>query len=125
MTTGAPLGQRNMAGAAAGPAYLRRIMTNPAPEAIASEILRQATARGADKSICPSEVARALAGGDETAWRPLMGKVRQAAVALAGAGQLEILRKGKPVPVDAVRGVIRLRLPGETPSGAAAEEPGA
>ena len=59
-------------------------MTNPAPEAIASEILRQATARGPDKSICPSEVARALAGGDEAAWRPLMGKVRQAAVALAG-----------------------------------------
>ena len=111
-----------MAGARAGPAYLRLIMTIPAPEPIASEILRQATARGADKSICPSEVARALAGGDETAWRPLMGKVRQAAVALAGAGQLEILRKGKPVPVDAVRGVIRLRLPGETPADDAAEE---
>jgi hypothetical protein len=108
------LALRNMAGAAAGAAYLRGIMTNPPPEAIASEILRQATVRGADKSICPSEVARALAGGDEAAWRPLMGKVRQAAVALAGAGQLEILRKGKPVPVDAVRGVIRLRVPGGT-----------
>ena len=103
-----------MAGAEAGPAYLRRIMTNPAPEAIASEILRQATARGADKSICPSEVARALAGGDEAAWRPLMGQVRQAAVALAGTGKLEILRKGKPVTAEAVRGVIRLRVPGGT-----------
>ena len=103
-----------MAGALAAPAYLRRIMTNPALEAIASEILRQATARGADKSICPSEVARALTGGDEAAWRPLMGQVRQAAVALAGAGQLEILRKGKPVPAEAMRGVIRLRIPGGT-----------
>lgn len=103
---------QNMAGTAPGPAYLRGIMMNPAPEAIASEILRQAAARGADKSICPSEVARALAGGDEAAWRPLMGPVRQAAIALAGTGQLEILRKGKPVPVEAVRGVIRLRLPG-------------
>lgn len=101
-----------MAGVATGPAYLRRIMTIPAPEAIASEILRQAAARGAEKSICPSEVARALAGGDEAAWRPLMGPVRQAAIALVGAGRLEILRKGKPVPVEAVRGVIRLRLPG-------------
>src|SRR4051812_1805857 len=103
-----------MAGARGHPAYLRRSMTSPEQDAIASEILRQTAARGADKSICPSEVARALAGGDEAAWRPLMGKVRQAAIALAGAGQLEILRKGKPVPVDAVRGVIRLRVPGGT-----------
>ncbi|WP_380069776.1 DUF3253 domain-containing protein [Dankookia sp. GCM10030260] len=86
-------------------------MTNPEPDAIASEILRQASARGADKSICPSEVARALAGGNEAAWRPLMGKVRQAAITLVGEGRLEILRKGKPVPVEAVRGVIRLRVP--------------
>jgi len=84
-------------------------MTIPEPDAIASEILRQATARGADKSICPSEVARALAGGDEAAWRPLMGKVRQAAIALAEAGAVEILRKGKPVQTTEVRGVIRLR----------------
>ena len=54
-------------------------------------------------------VARALAGGDETAWRPLMGPVRKAAIALAEAGQVEILRKGKPVPIAEVRGVIRLR----------------
>ncbi len=82
----------------------------PAEAAIREEILRQTAARGAERSICPSEVARALAGGGEDGpWRPLMGPVRRAAVELARAGRIEILRKGKPVPPEATRGVIRLR----------------
>jgi hypothetical protein len=93
-------------------------MTSPEQDAIASEILRQTAARGPDRSICPSEVARALAGGDDGPWRPLMGRVRQAAIALAEAGQVEILRKGKPVPIAEVRGVIRLRQPGGPSTGA-------
>lgn len=72
---------------------------------IAEEILRQVEARGDGSSICPSEVARALAPDD---WRPLMGRVRHAAAALSEAGQLIILRKGKPVPAAEMRGVIRL-----------------
>jgi len=85
-------------------------MTTPPDQAsIAAEILRQTAERGADKSICPSEVARALAGDGE--WRPLMGPVRQAAVSLSREGALEILRKGKPVAPEQVRGVIRLRRP--------------
>ncbi len=86
-------------------------MTTPEEDAIASEILRQTAARGPEKSICPSEVARALAGGEEGPWRPLMGRVRQAAITLAREGRVEILRKGKPVPIEEVRGVIRLRQP--------------
>ena len=78
------------------------------PEAIQAEILQQVSARGAGKSICPSEVARALA---PEAWRPLMGPVRREAAALAGAGRLHILRKGKPVAPAEMRGVIRLALP--------------
>ncbi len=76
--------------------------------AISAEILRQTGALGPHKSICPSEVARALAPDDAT-WRPLMGRVRQAALALQAAGQIDILRKGKPVLREDVRGVIRLR----------------
>jgi Protein of unknown function (DUF3253) len=93
-------------------------MTSPLEDgAIASEILRQTTDRGAGKSICPSEVARVLVGGGEDGpWRPLMGRVRDVAVGLAREGRVEILRKGKPVPPEGVRGVIRLR--------AAAGEPG-
>ncbi len=87
-------------------------------EALEAEILRQTTERGADKSICPSEVARALAP-EEDAWRRLMGPVRAAAIRLAKAGQVEVLRKGKPVDPEAeIRGVIRLRktVPGGTDS---------
>lgn len=82
-------------------------MTNA--EALEAEILRQTTERGTDKSICPSEVARALAADEET-WRRLMGPIRAAAIRLARSGQVEILRKGKPVdPTAEIRGVIRLR----------------
>lgn len=76
------------------------------PEEIQGAILRLAAARGAGKSICPSEVARELRPED---WRPLMGAVRREAAALSRAGSLEILRKGKPVPPEGMRGVIRLR----------------
>lgn len=78
---------------------------------IATEILRQTAERGAQKSICPSEVARALRP-EEDAWRRLMGPVRAAAIRLAREGRVQILRKGKPVnPHEEIRGVIRLRAP--------------
>ncbi|HYZ33023.1 MAG TPA: DUF3253 domain-containing protein, partial [Crenalkalicoccus sp.] len=54
-------------------------MTEPTGDAIAAEILRQLASRGTETSICPSEVARSLAGGDAGPWRPLMGPVRRAA----------------------------------------------
>lgn len=86
----------------------------PNPDAIAAEILRQTEARGADKSICPSEVARALEPGED-AWRRLMGAVRAAAIRLAREGRVEVLRKGKPVdPALEIRGVIRLRIVAST-----------
>jgi len=81
----------------------------PAESTIREEILRQTASRGAERSICPSEVARALAGGDDGPWRPLMAPVRRAAAGLARDGRIDILRKGKPVPPEAMRGVIRLR----------------
>lgn len=75
-------------------------------------LLRLCAERGAEKSICPSEVARALAGNDEKVWRLLMHPIREAAMALAREGRVAILRKGRPVPVgEPVRGVIRLALP--------------
>ena len=73
---------------------------------IAATILRLVEARGPEKSICPSEVARAL----DPAWQRLMTPVRNAAIGLALAGRIEILRKGKPIDPAEVRGVIRLRL---------------
>ncbi len=73
---------------------------------IEAEILRLSAVRGPDKSICPSEVARAL---DEN-WQRHMTAVRRAAIRLAVAGRIDILRKGKPVDPSAVKGVIRLRI---------------
>jgi hypothetical protein len=76
---------------------------------IRDTILELAGAAGPTKSICPSEVARALTPD----WRPLMTKIRAEAVTLTREGRLQILRHGKPVEdLDALRGVIRLRIVG-------------
>jgi hypothetical protein len=84
---------------------------------VADEIMRLVIARGAEKSICPSEVARALrpglGAGPDASWQSLLPQVRRVAVGLARAGRIEILRKGRPVapPEDpaTLKGVIRLR----------------
>lgn len=73
---------------------------------IDAEILSQVAARGPDKTICPSEVARAL----DPEWQKLSSAVRRAAIRLAEAGQIDILRKGKRVEPAGVKGVIRLRI---------------
>ena len=81
-----------------------------APDPIETSILALTAARGPEKSICPSEVARALQPGpQQDGWQRLMTPVREAAIRLAKAGRIDILRKGRPVPIEAVRGVIRLR----------------
>lgn len=83
------------------------------PERIEETMLRLATERGADKTICPSEVARALGGDHPDGWGPLMPAVRAAAVRLMKAERLVILRKGRPVDPDDFRGVYRLSVPRE------------
>jgi hypothetical protein len=69
-------------------------------------ILRIAKERGVEKSLCPTDVARALAED----WRPLLFDIRAAAARLADRDQIEILRHGKPISPTALKGVIRLRL---------------
>jgi hypothetical protein len=74
---------------------------------IEAEILRQTEACGPEKSVSPEDVARAVAPD----WHAKLSAVRRAAVRLAQAGRIEILRKGKPVdPHEEVKGVIRLRI---------------
>ena len=63
--------------------------------------------RGPGKSICPSEVARDLAGDRE--WRELMGPVRLVAIDLMRQGKLIITQRGKVVDPDNFRGPVRLR----------------
>ena len=77
-------------------------------------ILRLCADRGADKSICPTDAAKAFAdarGEDDLAWRRWLTQVRSTAVGMARQGRLIIYRKGKPADPDDFRGVYRLGLP--------------
>ncbi|QWT21346.1 DUF3253 domain-containing protein [Bacillus sp. NP157] len=75
-------------------------------EATIVSLLRQ---RSPESSICPSEVARALAS-DEAEWRTLMQPVRHAAAVLARQGKLSITQGERQVdPRDIDHGAIRLR----------------
>ncbi len=65
-------------------------------------------ARGAGKTLCPSEVARSVAPQD---WRPLMEPVRRAARRLVAEGKLEICQGGRAVDPSTAKGPIRLRRP--------------
>lgn len=75
---------------------------------IETAILTLVEARGAGKSICPSEAAREAF--PET-WRDHLRHVRATAVHLARQGRVSILRKGKPVDPENFKGVYRLSLP--------------
>jgi len=57
-------------------------------------------------SICPSEVARAMAPAD--GWRELMPEIREVAGSLADAGRLRVTRGGIDVDATAPGGPIRL-----------------
>lgn len=85
-------------------------MTGPSDARIAETILRLAQARGPEKSICPSEAARALAPEPQDAWRALMPAVRRAADELARAGLLRATQKGADVSPLEARGPIRLSI---------------
>lgn len=75
-------------------------------------ILRLLAERGADKTICPSEAARAVASSEEReAWEPLMEPARAAARRLVAEGRLVITQSGRPVDPSTAKGAIRLRLP--------------
>lgn len=79
--------------------------TAPLPERIATTIRKLLRKRGAGKSICPSEVARAL---DPGRFRALMPDVRRVAASLVDAREIVATQKGKPVDLHTVRGPVRL-----------------
>lgn len=94
-------------------------MTSPPPSPIEATTFALLAERDAGKTICPSEVARAL---DAEGWRRLLPQVKATAVGLARAGRLEITRHGKAVDPNAFKGVYRLRLPAPANADAAAPE---
>jgi hypothetical protein len=73
-----------------------------------NKILDLAYDRGPDKTICPSDAARAV-GGDN--WRDLMADARDAARELAREGAVVITQKGEAVDPDADwSGPIRIAI---------------
>lgn len=106
-------------------------------ETIEDLVLRLARERGAGKTICPTEAARAAAeqrGEDE--WQGRLPGVKAAAVRLAKRGSVAIYRKGKPIDPENFKGIYRIGLPQQNeaeaepesatviPAGAEGEEPG-
>ena len=65
--------------------------------------LRDMVAARAPATLCPSEVARALADD----WRPLMDRVRRIA---AGLPEIAVTQGGAEVDPEVARGPIRLSL---------------
>lgn len=74
---------------------------------VSQTIISIATARGNNKTICPSEVARTLW---PTEWRKHMEEVRSAAFTLRDEGKVKILQKGEEVLHTEVKGPIRIRI---------------
>jgi hypothetical protein len=73
-----------------------------------------ARSRAPDKTICPSEAARAI-GGDR--WRTRMPTVQDVARELARQGELELRQKGRRVdPTQEIRGPIRVFVGGRNPA---------
>lgn len=78
---------------------------NPVREAILEGVARA----GEGKSVDPVGVAKAVS---EKNWNRVLKDVRAEAIRLHKAGEISILRKGKPVEdPDVFKGVWRLGLP--------------
>jgi hypothetical protein len=73
-------------------------------------ILRLLAERGAGKTICPSEAARAVGGEDRARWEALMEPARAAARRLVAQGTIVITQGGRVVDGSTAKGPIRLRL---------------
>lgn len=83
---------------------------------IEAQIFALLAQRSQGATICPSEVARALAPEDDS-WREQMPQVRQVAQALAQQRRLRVTRSGVPVNATAPGGPIRLGLVRGDPGG--------
>ncbi|UUX96165.1 DUF3253 domain-containing protein [Aquabacterium sp. J223] len=83
----------------------------PDARAVEAAILDLLSRRADDATVCPSEVARALAP-DGQGWQPLMPLVRQVAQRLVQDGRLQVTRRGVPVDDATGRGgPVRLGRP--------------
>ncbi len=70
-------------------------------------VMRLLAERGAGKTICPSEAARAVSADD---WQSLMAPVREAAERLVAAEKIVVTQGGRVVDGKTAKGPVRLRL---------------
>ncbi len=68
------------------------------------------------KSIEPADVAKAM---QPEQWQRMLPKVKAVALGLMRQGRLTITKKGKAIDPNAMKGVVRLRLPTEAEAAAA------
>lgn len=85
----------------------RRRGLSPVDRQLEESILGLLAQRGRDKTICPSDAARAV-GTDDT-WRDLMEPARRAARRLVDRGEVEITQAGHVVDPSTAKGPIRIR----------------
>lgn len=81
----------------------------PDEQVMEEKILALTRAAGHERTVDPSDVARALMPPDQ--WQRALPVVRRVALRLARTGQLLLFRKGKPVEPETLRGVYRLGAP--------------
>jgi hypothetical protein len=77
--------------------------------ALEQSILHLLDERGAGRSICPSDAARAVHDRDDDGWRELMEPARRAARRLVARGEVEITQRSRVVDPSTARGPIRVR----------------
>ena len=87
-------------------------------DAIETHLNRLLDARAYPKTICPSEVARALSAGelrqlDAGDWRDAMPAIRDIVFERRREGLVEVLQRGEvlgdDIEVEGIRGPIRVR----------------
>lgn len=76
-------------------------------EKITSKILSTAFQRGAEKSTCPSEIARMLFPND---WRKHMKDILKVAIDLHTNGSVVITQRGVPVNTKDFKGPVRIKI---------------
>ena len=59
------------------------------------------------ESISPNDVAKAMS---QEHWQRELPKVRAVITGMARQGRIELLRKGKPVDSEGIKGIYRVRL---------------
>ena len=76
-------------------------------EEVRETILQLCAAAGTDDSVKPEDIAIEIYPEE---WQSVLKRVRLFAKQLALTGEIEVLRKGKPVDPNDFKGLIRLRI---------------